>query len=251
MTERDVKSARRTLEVLEHFAATHRPATVGEIARTLGFPQSSTSMLLSELTRLGYLEQNAARQFRPTLRVLLLGGWMQDRLLGEGSLLRRLEGLRTRHQATVLVGMQAGARVRYILTLRRPQADPTMRAGMMRHIGRAAVGKALLMGCTDGEAMRLLRRANAEQPVVRVDVVALMEDLRRSRDLGWTESRGAVVRGQNVIAMPLPPIPDHPPLAVGLGMRVEDSDRRRESLLQALERLRTALAREVRSPSIG
>lgn len=249
MAERDVKSARRTLEVLEHFAATHRAATVGEVARTLGFPQSSTSMLLGELTRLGYLEQDSARRFRPTLRVLLLGGWMQDRLLGEGSLLRRLDRLRTRFQATVLVGMQAGARVRYILTLRRPQADPTMRAGMMRHIGRAAVGKALLMECADMVAMRLIRRANAEEPTMRVEVSALMEDLRRSRELGWTESRGAVTRGQNVIAMPLPPIADHPPLAIGLGMRVEDSDRRHQSLVEALQRLRAALEREVRLPT--
>ncbi|WP_439595392.1 IclR family transcriptional regulator [Falsiroseomonas sp.] len=242
-----VKSAQRTLEVLELFAGTHRAATVAEVARDLGYPQSSTSILLADLARLGYLEQDSeSRAYRPTLRVMLLGGWMQDRLLGEGSLLRRMERLRARHDVTVLIGMQAGARVRYILTLRRPAAGLHMRAGMTRAIGRAAVGKALLMLKSDAEAQRILRRANAEEaePARRVDIAAVMADLRAARLRGWLESGGAVVPGQNVIAMPLPPLADHPPLAIGLGTTEAEVARRRDSLVAALREVHAALARE-------
>ncbi|MBU8536637.1 IclR family transcriptional regulator [Falsiroseomonas tokyonensis] len=246
-----VKSAQRTLEVLELFAGTHRAATVAEVARDLGYPQSSTSILLADLARLGYLEQDSeSRAYRPTLRVMLLGGWMQDRLLGEGSLLRRMERLRARHDVTVLIGMQAGARVRYILTLRRPAAGLHMRAGMTRAIGRAAVGKALLMLKTDAEAQRILRRANAEEaePARRVDIAAVMADLRAARQRGWLESGGAVVPGQNVIAVPLPPLAEHPPLALGLGTTAAEVDRRRDSLVAALREVQAALAREAAPP---
>jgi DNA-binding IclR family transcriptional regulator len=247
-----VKSAQRTLELLELFAGTHRAATVAEISRELGYPQSSTSVLLQDLARLGYLEQEAeSRAYRPTLRVMLLGGWLQDRLLGEGSLLRRMEALRARHDVTVLIGMQAGARVRYILTLRRPAAGLSMRAGMTRPIGRAAVGKALLMEMSEAEATRILRRANAEEadPARRVQVAAVMEDLRLARQRGWTESGGAVVAGQNVIAAPLPRLADHPPLAIGLGTMAGEVERRRDSLVTALGEVRDALRREARRPA--
>lgn len=247
-----VKSAQRTLEVLELFAGSHRAATVAEVSRELGYPQSSTSILLQDLARLGYLEHEAeTRAYRPTLRVMLLGGWMQDRLLGEGSLLRRMEALRARHDVTVLIGMQAGAMVRYILTLRRPAAGLSMRAGMTRPIGRAAVGKALLMQMSEAEAARILRRANAEEadPARHVQVSTIVEDLRLSRQRGWAESRGAVVAGQNVIAMPLPRLADHPPLAIGLGTAASEVERRRDSLVAALGEVREALQREARPPS--
>ncbi|MDP3418920.1 IclR family transcriptional regulator [Falsiroseomonas sp.] len=242
-----VKSAQRTLEVLELFAGTHRAATVAEVARDLGYPQSSTSILLADLARLGYLEQDGiSRAYRPTLRVMLLGGWLQDRLIGESSLLRRMEKLRARHDVTVLIGMQAGARVRYILTLRRPAAGLHMRAGMTRAIGRAAVGKALLMLKTDAEAQRILRRANAEEPEAarRVDIAAVMDSLRQARVQGWVESGGAVVPGQNVLAMPLPPLPEHPRLAIGLGTTEAEVARRRDSLVAALREVCAALKRE-------
>jgi DNA-binding IclR family transcriptional regulator len=242
-----VKSAARTLEVLEYFAASHAAAGVGEIARALGYPQSSTSVLLGDLARLGYLEQDAARRYRPTLRVMLLGGWMQDRLIGDGRLLRRMEALRARHGVTVLIGMQASAEVRYILTLRRPGADATMRAGMTRPIGRAAVGKALLMPKPDAEVQRILRRANAEASEThRVRIAAVIEDLRASRLRGWTESGGAVRPGQNVLAMPLPPLAGQPPMAIGLGAALAESERQRTSLVAALRQTCNALGREAR-----
>jgi DNA-binding IclR family transcriptional regulator len=226
-----VKSAQRTLEVLERFAGTHRAATVAEVARDLGYPQSSTSILLADLARLGYLEQDSiSRAYRPTLRVMLLGGWLQDRLIGESSLLRRMERLRARHDVTV----------------RRPAAGLHMRAGMTRAIGRAAVGKALLMLKTDAEAQRILRRANAEEPEAarRVDIPTVMDSLRQARMRGWVESGGAVVPGQNVLAMPLPPLPEHPTLAIGLGTTEAEVARRRDSLVAALREVCAALKRE-------
>lgn len=242
-----VKSARRTIEVLEYFAETHRAAGVSEMARRLRAPLSSTSVLLAGLARLGYLEQDPGdRRYRPTLRVMLLGGWLQDRLLGDSSLLQMMEQLRAQTGMSVLIGLQRQAHVQYILTLRRPvlPGDENMRAGMLRPVTRAAVGKALLMLKPDDEVTRILRRANAEEhdPALRLKQGAFLADLRRSRTRGWTESAGSMVPGQSVLAMPLPPLQDQPPLAIGLGGPQADVERCREELVRNLTQVCQSLA---------
>lgn len=50
-----VKSAGRVLQILEFFDDVKREANVVEICRALGYPQSSTSVLLRSLVQLGYL----------------------------------------------------------------------------------------------------------------------------------------------------------------------------------------------------
>ncbi|WP_137178933.1 IclR family transcriptional regulator [Roseomonas sp. AR75] len=247
--ERRIKSAKRTLEVLEFFAVTHRPATVMEVARALGYPQSSTSVLLGGLTRLGYLEFDAAaRSYRPTLRVLLLGAWQQEALFGDTHLLRLLEELRRRSGFAVLLGMRQQAHVQYILTLRSPRGmvPQEQRAGLLKPLCRAAVGLALLLGLPDADVARLARRANAEErdPSLRVSIPALLDELAEGRARGWVESCGRVVPGASVIAMPLPALRGHPPLAVGLGGRQEAVRRARAEMIAALRATCEALARQ-------
>jgi DNA-binding IclR family transcriptional regulator len=241
-----VKSARRTIEVFEYFAETHRPASVSELARRLGAPLSSTSVLLAGLARLGYLEQDPIdRHYRPTLRVMLLGGWLQDRLLGDSSLLRMMEQLRARTGMSVLIGLQRQAHVQYILSLRRPDLPGgEMRAGMLRPITRAAVGTALLMAKPDSESTQILRRANAEEPdpARRLRQDAFLANLRKSRARGWTESAGSMVPDQSVLAMPLPPLHDQPPLAIGLGGLIGEVENRREDLVRNLKEVCQFLA---------
>ncbi|MGZ8312635.1 MAG: IclR family transcriptional regulator [Allosphingosinicella sp.] len=58
-----VKSALRTLDILELVAQQSRPLTAQEIAETLGIPVSSLSYLLSTLVDRGYLDRDR-RQYR-------------------------------------------------------------------------------------------------------------------------------------------------------------------------------------------
>ncbi|WP_424139561.1 IclR family transcriptional regulator [Roseomonas chloroacetimidivorans] len=241
-----IKSLRRTLEVLEMFAETHEPATAAAIAQRLGYPQSSTSMLLQSLTQLGYLEQVPEnRSFRPTLRVMLLGAWLQDRLIGHGSLLRLMDGLRARTGFTVLIGMQQATRVRYILSLLRDGIGGNEpHAGMARPICRTGMGKALLLPLCDQDVARLLRRANAEEtnPAFRRGQSAFLEDIRDSRERGWTVGDGSVQSGVGVIGMPLPSMPGQPPLSIGLGGTLPEITRRQDEIVGELHSVCRSLA---------
>src|SRR3546814_12959637 len=69
-----VKSAARVLEVLEYFSERQSASSAEEVRRTLGYPQSSTSILLRSLASLGYRNSEPLnRTFRPTIRVALIG----------------------------------------------------------------------------------------------------------------------------------------------------------------------------------
>jgi DNA-binding IclR family transcriptional regulator len=86
-----VKSAGRVLEIFEFFAHRYGPATVSEVAAALGFPLSSTSVLLKSLLALGYLEyEPRAREYQPTIRFAVLGTWIFERLFADEEEIPRL-----------------------------------------------------------------------------------------------------------------------------------------------------------------
>ncbi|RCW67516.1 IclR family transcriptional regulator [Pseudorhodoferax soli] len=237
-TPSTIKSARRVLEVLELFAERRGPATVSAVAEALDYPLSSTSVLLRSLERLGYLQQDTAtREFRPTLRVMLLGTWMHDDLFGQGSLLSSMNTLRLRTGQTVMVGLRQGVHVRFILSL------PSLRAnglkfpvGVMRPVCQSSVGKMLLTRETDRDVQRIARAANAQaEPEQRVDVAALLDEVRRSRLQGWAETRDYPRTGFATLAVLLPDLPGQAPMAVTLGMRLETLQARADTLRQALQ----------------
>ena len=69
-----VKSAMRTLALLDYFRRTKASASVTELSAALETPQSSTSVLLKSLVSLNYLEYDSeTRRFLPSYRVALLG----------------------------------------------------------------------------------------------------------------------------------------------------------------------------------
>src|SRR5258708_33371548 len=107
--ERSIKSAERTLRLLEFFSRRQRRLSVNEVAQGLAIPQPSASMLLANLARIGYLEYDRIdRSYAPTIRVALLGCW-----IGAGgggpSLAAQFDGLHRDVGEDCLVGIQNGA----------------------------------------------------------------------------------------------------------------------------------------------
>ena len=233
-----VKSAQRVLEVLEYFAATRDPATVAEVSRQLAFPQSSTSMLLSSLETLGYLTYDADdRTFRPTVRVMLLGSWIQDELFGEGSLVSALDALRRSTGQTVMVGLRQGIHVRSIIALRGTRADALpVRTGTLAAVCLSSMGKVLLSRESYAMILRIARHANAVDPVSRnrVHPQSLLEQIRVSEARGWAESHEFPSPGHCSIAAALPVIPRQPLLALCIGSSTAIMHRERQALVTAL-----------------
>src|SRR5262245_41226135 len=222
MTPAPVKSAKRVIEIFEFFAERQAPARLTEIAHALGYPASSTFVLLKSLRSLGYLDYDRNdRTFLPTLRSALLGIWVNDRLLSNGTISRLMFDLRGKIGETVVLGAQSGLAVQYIhvvrsLTRRNPSQVMT---GNLRPLLSSAMGHIILSTKSDAEVLASARRINAEQQDAKqwVRPRDLMTKLERGRRDGYAYSEAAATPGAGIVAVLLA-MPQHqPPLALGIG----------------------------------
>jgi DNA-binding IclR family transcriptional regulator len=232
-----VKSARRVLEILEFFAQGRREATVMEVADALAYPQSSTTALLSSLATLGYLRVDAARRtYRPTLRVMLLGSWLQDELFGQGSLVGAMEWLRQRTRQSVMLGLRQGIHVRFIFCLKGLEPGALLYPiGILRPVCRSAVGKMLLSGLSDAEVLSVAREANAREPAEnRVALRELLAEIGAIRERGWAMTVDYPLPDRATLAVALPPLAGQPPMAITVGARKSRMLARQAPFLEAL-----------------
>ena len=183
-----VKSAQRVLELLEFFAEERRPATVGVIAQVLGWPQSSTSVLLKGLAETGYFDHDAGTGlYAPNVRILLATAWLQEHIYSEHNLLRLMEGVLERTGHTVMIGTRRGVHVRYLHVLQATREGRFVaKTGLLRPLFRSAAGKVLLTTLTDREVAVLLRKANA----LEVDLAHRLEFADVRREIEEVRRRG-------------------------------------------------------------
>jgi DNA-binding IclR family transcriptional regulator len=235
----DVKSARRVLEIFEYFAERRAPASVMEIAKALGYPQSSTSVLLRSLVELGYLDQDRRlRLYAPNIRLALIGNWIQAQSFGEAQVAQQMERLRSTIGETVILGLQNGTQVQYayILETQEQAIRWHLRIGTLRPMTHAALGQVLLSVKPEADSRLIVRRLNAElEPRLRVDEAEFMQKLQRIRRQGYAVSDGALSPGAIVLAMMLPPgagsAPVATPIAIGIGGPAERLKPRQQEIL--------------------
>lgn len=245
-----VKSALRTLEILELFATASRPATVMEVSATLGYPQSSSSMLLSTLEQQGYLYFDRDRRaYAPTMRMILMHTQMRLHSFST-ELLRVIERLNKSLRQTVVLGIRQGVHVRQLYSIQGDNPNPAhLPDGTLRPIGRSAMGKVLLASLDEDEAARLIRAANATatRPSDKVSAMGLMTELRQVRQTGWATALDYPAPDRASLGVRLPLIPGHPDIAMSLGLRKSVLRSRQQEFVAALSGATKELANAARS----
>ena len=231
-----VKSAVRVLEIFEHFAQTRAPASVMEVSKALGFPQSSTSALLKSLVALGYMDYDGnARSYIPNLRLALLSTWIEKGAYRDEALIRRLERIRDLSGETVVLGLRNGVHAQYVVILEAERPIRLhMKMGVLRPLTRTAIGRALLVSESDAEIGRIVRRINAETPEHRVEEQVFLALMAEVRAQGYAETAGDMTPGAGVVAIPLVNAPGGTPMAVGIGGPLERLDASRRAELRAI-----------------
>lgn len=217
-----IKSAKRVLELLEFFAEARRPLSVGEIVKGLGYPQSSTSVLLKSLTRLGFVDYDRQhRTYKPNIRVTLLGSWVQDELFTQSNLAHTVDALHAATSQTVIIGKQNGIYVQYIHLVQALDGSfPVyVKPGSLRSLCRSAMGRILLARKSDVDVLFLLRRINAEEsdPDRRLGASDLIRELDLIRANGYAYAVGSSTPGVGVIAVELPTPASQAPMSIGIG----------------------------------
>lgn len=211
-TPAGVKSAMRTLDVIEYVVA--RPPGVGaqEIALALGIPVSSLSYLLATLVERDYLRRDGRRYF---------AGKGLDRLgrpHAEYSLVDRarplIKALRLQLNETSSLFVPVDWEMEAVLT---ETSGQTLRyaieVGTRTPLHCVAAGKAVLASLTEDELDRYFAEATLDRftEFTKCDRASLAKDLRQIREtgvgftrdeytLGMTGVGAAVVSGGKAIA---------------------------------------------------
>lgn len=242
------RSIKRTLEVLEYFDPEHPAVSVSEISRTLGYPQSSTSILLKSLRELGYLYYDkASRSYRPTARVALLGRGVQAHLFGDGSVMSALEEIGQKTGETVILAAPEGIVVRYIYVI--PATNPMrmhLRSGAVRPIIGSAVGHLFLSALPNDELAEEIKRLHQVQAETLIGDDELMRQIRRIRRCGHSLSTHTVTPGGGIVAILLPGEYNGSRLAIGIGS-VAETITANEKLF--VEIMQAAVQRHIRPPA--
>jgi DNA-binding IclR family transcriptional regulator len=159
-----VKSAGRVLIILEYFDSIRREANVIEVCRALGYPQSSTSLLLRSLVTLGYLRYNVhGRTYVPTNRVPLLGNWVNRSLYRDGKIYQLFDQLSEATGQLVVLAARNEYCSQYIYRSQ-PEAGGRVGAGigMLRPLISSACGRAILSAMPEVEMGRVIRRFDVQ-----------------------------------------------------------------------------------------
>lgn len=183
-----VKSAARSLQVLEHFEQIQRPATLVEIAQAMDWPVSSASMLLRTLCQMGYLNRDPeTHAFAPTMRLPLLGGWIRAGHAGGHALATLVAQAQAATGLSAVLSTRHALDVQYIYVSRataRGFASRRPSAGTLRPVCLCAAGYMMLAGEQD-ERIALVARHAAALLKRRIPLDELMAGVASARLTGY------------------------------------------------------------------
>ncbi|MFD3554783.1 IclR family transcriptional regulator [Streptomyces goshikiensis] len=194
-----VKSAVRTVLLLEHFAARPGLHSLADIQHDLSLPKSSLYMLLRTLVNLGWVETDASgTRYGIGVRALLVGSSYIDGDEVVAAARPSLDRLSDDTTETIHLARMDGTSVVYLATRQSQHyLRPFTRVGRRLPVHSTALGKALLATHTDEEVRGLLpRRLEAVTEHTVTDREQLIEELALVREQGY-----AVDREENTLGL--------------------------------------------------
>ena len=216
-----IKSAARTLEVLELFHEQRRPLRLNFIFQHLNYPQSSTTMLLKSMVVLGYLNYDRpTRTYFPTPRVASLGDWVNHYVYGRGDLLEMMRFVFERTSETVAVSSQNDIFIQHISVLQpRHPHKVAIPEGSMRVLTHSAPGLVLMSRMAPKTVDKLCRHINIflQDRSMHMTPEALEPQLAFVRREGYAMLAAFPIPEASAMAMILPRVAHGPPLTLGVG----------------------------------
>jgi DNA-binding IclR family transcriptional regulator len=234
-----IKTAGRVFEVLEYMGEVRRPVTVREISERLGYPLSSTQVLLKSVATLGYLRYDSLlRAYLATPRLASLGDWVVDSMFAGGSqLFGALADIArdTGFKAILAVENDIYAHYVHVIVGQRPMVF-NVQPGTRRLLCMSGLGWALLAASSDEHVARIIHRTNmrlkAGGQTVDPDYVKAQVDETRQR--GYAFSRAVVTEGIGIVAVSTAASAPDTRLAIGAGGPVAELDAALDTVVQVL-----------------
>lgn len=186
---REVKSAARTIELLEHLASRQdQPTSLREISDALGAPRSSVYALLRTLSQRGWVRTDQTGTLYGIGIGALMAGTSYLDIDPHLRLVRPwLDELKERMDETVHMGRLDGADIVYLATRESTQyLREFSRIGRRLPASATALGKSLLALLPEGEALAHLHNPIQQlTPNTITDRAVLMKELAETRARGY------------------------------------------------------------------
>jgi DNA-binding IclR family transcriptional regulator len=199
-----IKSAGRVMKIIEFFDNVRRPASAVEVGFSLGYLQSSTSMLLRSMSAMGYLHHDQGRRtYVPSSRMALAGAWLSDRLLEKGPLLALMEDLHNMTGQAILLSMRHGIFGQYIHVVQAVHKVGHLVVGTKRHLTSTGTGYAILSTLPDKQVQRIVLSINADagRTTPPVKLTHVLDTVNRLRRDGYLQASSLSIKGGASIAM--------------------------------------------------
>lgn len=201
------KAVGKTMSILE-FLAKHRSATLGDICSGTDMNKSTGYRFLAALKQLGYVRQDDAGTYSPSIRLAQLGMLVSETidLLSEGHPV--IERLAERTQETVhLATLEEG----HLVYLDKVESTRNLRVAMKSRVGSGAptyctgVGKALLAYSHPSLRRKVLQPESLVKhtPNTIVDSSQLEKELEQVRSQGYAIDNEEHEVGVRCVAAPI------------------------------------------------
>ncbi|MBW8640696.1 helix-turn-helix domain-containing protein [Hoeflea sp. WL0058] len=221
MSDKQVKSATRAIEMLEYFKLAQQPRSMSELAHDLGYPLSSTTVLLKTLVKMGYVNYDRTRRvYFPTPKVTALGEWIPRALFGAGQILDALNDVHAATHEGVFIGAKNDIYLQYLKTKQSLHALRFhIEEGTVRPIIKSAAGWVLLSTLTDEKIENMVRRANIAvgAPTERVRIKDIFTEIEKIRRNGYAWAENVPFQGGATLAILLDVQVDNQPVTLALG----------------------------------
>ena len=192
-----VKSADRTLDIFELFAAEPQGLTIAEISGRLGVARSSTHGLVHTLAARGYLVQDGGGRFQLGARLIQLGLNVVDRLELRSAARGTLERLvAVTHDTALLVVPDHGDLLfvdKVLSDARDVRTDPRVSSRKPLHC--TSLGKALLATLDDISVMKAVQAVG----LARATEYSIAGEEELLADLADTRARGYSIDQQEAL----------------------------------------------------
>lgn len=249
-----VKSAERTLRILEVLGDEEHPLTLPELQERTGYPRSSLHALARTLRDAGWLQTDASgSRYQLGTRALLTGTAYLDKDPAIPLAQKALEDLRAELGHTVHFGRREDASVIYLASRESMVAvRQVYRIGRLVPASLTGLGQALLAELTDDEVASLLPErlpAHTEFSIARRG--DLLAELKQVRDRGWSHELDQGVVGLGCVAAVVPyRIPATDAISCSVPSDELRDEARRDELATVLLRHTQELAAQLRRAGI-
>jgi len=243
------------MALFEYLADVRSPVTIGDISANLNIPQSSASALVKSLVESGYLTKTkTSRHYAPTLRLPMLGGWMDRQPTILSPLISQMQTLCARFEETFVLAMRNGIYSQYIMVESGPGTiRQHVETGSLRPLLCASTGWAMLARDHDDDIGKLIRhtRNETENSYWRETAKTAPAHIALTRKNGFAFSEGPDAKGTAGIAIALPSHEAHNSLALAAAGTTEAIGQKKDALAAALLDIRPAFSRDITAQIFG